>query len=152
MEPNYLAKSKWKWQRQSQASRQRQSPKPTPKQVRMLQKPVKQRQNIRNQCQSVRDSGSEVSYGGRGIRKQRKVSETSASQSAATATSEAASASQSASTATDKANIATQKATEIIGKAESAADSATKAQSYAVGGTGSREGEDSDNAKYYLNR
>jgi chemotaxis protein histidine kinase CheA len=78
-----------------------------------------------------------------------KVSETSASQSAATATSEAASASQSASTATDKANIATQKATEIIGKAESAADSATKAQSYAVGGTGSREGEDSDNAKYY---
>lgn len=79
-----------------------------------------------------------------------KASETSASQSAATATSEAASASQSASTAIDKATIATQKATEIIGKAESAADSATKAQSYAVGGTGSREGEDSDNAKYYF--
>lgn len=78
-----------------------------------------------------------------------KASETSASQYAATATSEAASASQSASTATDKATIATQKATEIIGKAESAADSATKAQSYAVGSTGSREGEDSDNAKYY---
>ena len=78
-----------------------------------------------------------------------KASETSAGQSAATATSEAASASQSASTATDKATIATQKATEIIGKAESAAESATKAQSYAVGGTGSREGEDSDNAKYY---
>ena len=79
-----------------------------------------------------------------------KASETSASQSAATATSEAASASQSASTAIDKATIATQKATEIIGKAESAADSATKAQSYAVGGTGSRDGEDSDNAKYYF--
>lgn len=78
-----------------------------------------------------------------------KASETSASQYAATATSEAASASQSASTATDKATIATQKTTEIIGKAESATDSATKAQSYAVGGTGSREGEDSDNAKYY---
>lgn len=79
-----------------------------------------------------------------------KASETSASQSASTATSEAASASQSASTAADKATIATQKATEIIGKAESAADSATKAQSYAVGGTGSRDGEDSDNAKYYF--
>ena len=78
-----------------------------------------------------------------------KASETSASQFAATATSEAASASQSASTAIDKATIATQKATEIIGKAESAEESATKAQSYAVGGTGSREGEDSDNAKYY---
>lgn len=78
-----------------------------------------------------------------------KASETSASQSAATATSEAASASQSASTATDKATIATQKTTEIIGKAESAADSATKAQSYAVGGTGSRDGEDANNAQYY---
>ena len=78
-----------------------------------------------------------------------KASETSASQSAATATSEAAFASQSASTATDKATIATQKTTEIIGKAESAADSATKAQSYAVGGTGSRDGEDANNAQYY---
>ena len=85
-----------------------------------------------------------------------KASETAAAKSAtAAATSETnakaseTSASQSASTATDKANIATQKATEIIGKAESAADSATKAQSYAVGGTGSREGEDFDNAKYY---
>lgn len=85
-----------------------------------------------------------------------KASETAAAKSAtAAAISETnakaseTSASQSASTAIDKATIATQKATEIIGKAESAADSATKAQSYAVGGTGSREGEDSDNAKYY---
>lgn len=78
-----------------------------------------------------------------------KVSETSASESSATATEKASSASQSADTAAEKADIATQKAAEIIGKAESAADSATKAQSYAVGGTGSREGEDSDNAKYY---
>lgn len=78
-----------------------------------------------------------------------KVSETSASESSATATEKASSASQSADTATEKADIATQKAAEIIGKAESAEESATKAQSYAVGGTGSREGEDSDNAKYY---
>ena len=78
-----------------------------------------------------------------------KVSETSASESSATATEKASSASQSADTAAEKADIATQKAAEIIGKAESAEESATKAQSYAVGGTGSREGEDSDNAKYY---
>lgn len=78
-----------------------------------------------------------------------KVSETSASESSATATEKASSASQSADTATEKADIATQKAAEIIGKAESAEESATKAQSYAVGSTGSREGEDSDNAKYY---
>ncbi len=78
-----------------------------------------------------------------------KVSETSASESSATAAEKASSASQSADTAAEKADIATQKAAEIIGKAESAEESATKAQSYAVGGTGSREGEDSDNAKYY---
>ena len=78
-----------------------------------------------------------------------KVSETSASESSATATEKASSASQSADTAAEKADIATQKAAEIIGKTESAEESATKAQSYAVGGTGSREGEDSDNAKYY---
>lgn len=70
-------------------------------------------------------------------------------ESAQTATEKAESASESANTASEKADIATRKATEIIGKAEAAAESATKAQSYAVGGTGSRDGEDSDNAKYY---
>lgn len=61
----------------------------------------------------------------------------------------AADARQSADTATEKAEIATQKAEEIKGKSEAAAASATKAQSYAVGGTGSRDGEDTDNAQYY---
>lgn len=79
-----------------------------------------------------------------------KASETSAGQFATTAASKATSASQSAVTATDKAAVAAQKASEIIGKAESAAESAAKAKSYAVGGTGSRDGEDSDNAKYYF--
>ena len=78
-----------------------------------------------------------------------KASEVSASESAATATEKATSASESADIATEKADIATRKASEIIGKAESAAASATKAESYAVGGTGSREGEDTDNAQYY---
>lgn len=78
-----------------------------------------------------------------------KASEVSASESAATATEKATSASESADIATEKADIATQKASEIIGKAESAAASATKAESYAVGDTGSREGEDTDNAQYY---
>lgn len=78
-----------------------------------------------------------------------KSSRDTAIESAQTATEKAASASESATTAAEKAEIATQKTAEIIGKAESAAASATKAQSYAVGGTGSRDGEDSDNAKYY---
>lgn len=78
-----------------------------------------------------------------------KSSRDAAVESAQTATEKATSASESAITASEKADIATRKATEIIGKAESAAASATKAESYAVGGTGSRDGEDSDNAKYY---
>ena len=61
----------------------------------------------------------------------------------------AADARKSADTAAEKAEIATQKAEEIKGESEAAAASATKAQSYAVGGTGSRDGEDTDNAQYY---
>lgn len=61
----------------------------------------------------------------------------------------AADARKSADTATEKAEIATQKAEEIKGESKAAAASATKAQSYAVGGTGSRDGEDADNAQYY---
>lgn len=60
----------------------------------------------------------------------------------------------------DTVNTYLPKMMEYVKRAESAAtktevsqqqtaESATKAQSYAVGGTGSREGEDSDNAKYY---
>ena len=54
----------------------------------------------------------------------------------------ATNAANSASTASTKASSASTSATE-------AASSAVMAQSYAKGGTGSREGEDADNAKYY---
>lgn len=78
-----------------------------------------------------------------------KTSEEAAGRSAEVATEKAAAADQSADTAAEKAEIATEKAAEIVGKAEAVAASATKAESYAVGGTGSREGEDTDNAAYY---
>lgn len=78
-----------------------------------------------------------------------KTSEEAAGRSAEVATEKAAAADQSADTAAEKAEIATEKAAEIVGKAEAVAASATKAQSYAVGGTGSRDGEDADNAAYY---
>lgn len=78
-----------------------------------------------------------------------KTSEEAAGRSAEVATEKAAAADQSADTAAEKAEIATEKAAEIVGKVEAVAASATKAESYAVGGTGSREGEDTDNAAYY---
>lgn len=70
------------------------------------------------------------------------TSASNAASSAETATRQATSASTSASTATTQANAAKTSAT-------NAATSATKAQSYAEGGTGTRTGEDTDNAKYY---
>lgn len=44
---------------------------------------------------------------------------------------------------------AQQSATQAVMSASSAADSATLSESWAVGGTGTRTGEDTDNSKYY---
>ncbi len=71
-----------------------------------------------------------------------RVSETNANASKIAAGASADSASTSAATATQKASEASVSATE--------ADTySTKAKSYAVGGTGTRENEDIDNAKKY---
>ena len=62
----------------------------------------------------------------------------------------------SANSATQSANTATQKASEALNSAENAklsedksVENAKLSESYAVGGTGTRTGEDTDNAKYY---
>ncbi len=58
-------------------------------------------------------------------------------------------AASSASQATASAETATNKASESADSASQSANSAIQSQSYAVGGTGTRDGEDSDNSKYY---
>ena len=80
----------------------------------------------------------------------------SASQSANTAVNKANEASESANTAsakagqaTEGARIATEKSNEAADSAENVRNMSDVSQSYAVGGTGTREGEDTDNAKYY---
>lgn len=80
----------------------------------------------------------------------------SASQSANTATQKASEAAGSANIASTKAeqatqgaSTATQKASEAAGSADNVRNMSSLSQSYAVGGTGTREGEDTDNAKYY---
>ena len=80
----------------------------------------------------------------------------SASQSANTATQKASEAvgsaniaSTKAEQATEGARTATQKANEAANSAENVRNMSDISQSYAVGGTGTREGEDTDNAKYY---
>lgn len=74
------------------------------------------------------------------------VTAASNAQSAATAASQSQIA--SANSATASANSATASAN----SASAASGSATKAESYARGGTGSRTGEDTDNAKYYYEK
>lgn len=73
------------------------------------------------------------------------AAETSATSSSTSATSAAA----SASTATEKAGEASASASDAAISATSADTYAKKSQSYAVGGTGTRPGEDIDNSKYY---
>ena len=52
-------------------------------------------------------------------------------------------------TASAAAQTATQKAKNAADSASDASSNANKSKSYAVGGTGTREGEDTDNAQYY---
>lgn len=72
-----------------------------------------------------------------------------ASNSATSASNSASSASASASTATQKASEAKASATNAKTSEDNASTDAILAKSYAVGGTGTRAGEDTDNAKYY---
>lgn len=74
---------------------------------------------------------------------------TDSGNSASAAATSATNAASSASAATSKANAASTSATAAAGSATNADIYAKKSQSYAVGGTGTREGEDSDNAEYY---
>ena len=71
------------------------------------------------------------------------TSKTNAGEYSNAAASSATSATQSATTAGERANVASQKAT-------AAGNSQILSQSYAKGGTGTRTGEDTDNAKYYM--
>lgn len=77
------------------------------------------------------------------------TSATNASASATTATNKASEAANSATSASESADTATNKASEASTSATNANTYATKSQSYAVGGTGTRENEDVDNAQYY---
>ena len=84
------------------------------------------------------------------------ASASTATQKASDASNYASNAKASSNTANTHATTASAKASEASAsantaavKANSASESAILAESYAVGGTGTRENEDVDNAKYY---
>ena len=68
--------------------------------------------------------------------------------SATNASASASNASTSATTASNKATEASTSATNASNSATQASDKATLSESYAKGGTGTRQGEDTDNAEY----
>lgn len=78
-----------------------------------------------------------------------KVSETVASDKAAEAILSAETAVNKASEAANSSIIAIQKSNEASEYADTASEAAIISQSYAAGGTGTRDGEDTDNAKFY---
>lgn len=78
-----------------------------------------------------------------------KTSETNAASSASTATTKASQASTSATNAANSATAASNSSSSASTYATSALAYDTESKSYAVGGTGSRTGEDIDNSKYY---
>lgn len=73
----------------------------------------------------------------------------SAADSAGAAASSETNAGTYAQTASAAAGTATQKAADALNSAENAENANKSAQSFAKGGTGTRDGEDTDNAKYY---
>lgn len=78
-----------------------------------------------------------------------KASETNASMSESNASSSATLASDKATEASNSANSASESASVASDKAIEASEYTTSAKSYTHGGTGTRENEDVDNAKYY---
>lgn len=77
------------------------------------------------------------------------ASAATATQKATEAETSATNADNSATNASNSASVAAEKATEAAESATTADTYAKKSQSYAVGGTGTRPGEDTDNAKKY---
>lgn len=150
LEPNYLAKVKVEVAKaQTSASNAATSEDSARSAAEAAQDSATAAATSKSNAQTSAEAAAQSESNAKASENVAKSSRDTAVESAKTATEKAISASESATTSSEKADIATRKATEIIGKAEAAAVSATKAESYAVGGTGSREGEDSANAKYY---
>lgn len=129
--------------------------------------------DILSRCESIEDAINEIYNEIKGITidvERIEAASTSALKSEQNALNSANMASESAEIATNKANEAIQNANTASVKAEQAINSAEitvrkageaelsadnsqnmsiQSQSYAVGGTGTREGEDTDNSKYY---
>ena len=81
-----------------------------------------------------------------------KTSETNAGNSATAAKSSETNAEKSATNASSSASTATTQANNAKTSATNAAKSAKDAESYAHGGTGTRQNEDTDNAEYYYGK
>lgn len=102
-------------------------------------------ESILEECKSYAGNAKESSDNAKTSETNSKASEINAKNSESNAKKSQTASANSASQAASSATTASQ-------KADAASNSANLSKSYAVGGTGTRTNEDSDNAKYYYNQ
>lgn len=105
--------------------------------------------SVISQFEGYVTSASNSANEAKGYAQEAETSKEQAASSATQATNQANNAQSSATSANNSANTATTKANEASTSASLASSKAKTAESYAHGGTGTRDGEDTDNAKYY---
>ena len=117
---------------------------PTPSEMQQILETIAKNEEIVTAAATAAESWA---VGGTGSREGEDTD--NAKYYAETAADSAEAAAGSAEAAADSADTAADSADTAASKAAAAASSASESESWAVGGTGTRAGEDTDNAKYY---
>lgn len=106
-------------------------------------------EQIKTETQQIKSDTEQIKSDTEAIKNEAQSARDDAAQSAASASSDATEAKIQAGNATQSATAAAGSAVAAGEKAQEAIDASVLSKSYAVGGTGTRPGEDTDNAKYY---
>lgn len=106
-------------------------------------------EQIKTETQQIKSDTEKIRSDTEAIKNEAQNAKDAAAQSAASASADATEAKTQAGNAAQSATAAAGSAVAAGEKAQEATDASVLSKSYAVGGTGTRPGEDTDNAKYY---
>ena len=106
-------------------------------------------EQIKTETQQIKSDTEQIKSDTEAIKNEAQSARDDAAQSAASASADATEAKTQAGNAAQSATAAAGSAVAAGEKAQEATDASVLSKSYAVGGTGTRPGEDTDNAKYY---
>lgn len=106
-------------------------------------------QQIKSDTEKIKSETEQIKSDTEAIKNEAQSARDDAAQSAASASADATEAKTQAGNAAQSATAAAGSAVAAGEKAQEATDASVLSKSYAVGGTGIRPGEDTDNAKYY---